>query len=206
MSLLETEPKATTGAAAPRKRTLLRSHPKLLAILGVLLLGIALWSAMSGSKTAPKTVAPPPTTLSAHGTVVPIAQATVGTIGGGVVRSLAVKVGQTVNDHQLIAEVSSPTQTETLVAPWGGTVIGLAVNRGDTLLPGAAVATIADLSGYQVQTTDVDEYLIGQIHPNQQVAMTVEALDGRRLDGAVDTVALAQQTSGAGVVNYPIVI
>jgi multidrug efflux pump subunit AcrA (membrane-fusion protein) len=207
MTLLETRPEVTSPSAAPRKRSAFRRRPVLFGLLGALLLGIAVWSAIGANKTAPLVVAPPPAAaLSAHGTVVPAAQATIATMGGGVVRSLAVKVGQVVGDHQLVAEISTAAQTETLVAPWGGTVIGVAVNRGDTLMPGAAVATVADLSSYQVQTNDVDEYLIGQINPNQQVIMTVEALDGRRLEGSVDTVALAQQASSAGVVNYPVVI
>ena len=35
--------------------------------------------------------------------------------------------------------------------------------------------------------------------------MTVEALDGRKLEGVVETVALVQQTTG-GVVHYPVAI
>ena len=120
--------------------------------------------------------------------------------------SLAVKVGETVGAQQEIAEISTPMQTDILVAPWTGTVMGLSAHLGDTLMPGVAVATIGDLSRYQVETNDVDEYLISQIQPGQQVAMTVEALDGRKLEGTVDTVALAQQTSSGGVTNYPVVI
>jgi len=99
-----------------------------------------------------------------------------------------------------------PAQTEILMAPWRGTILGLNAHLGDTLMPGAVVATIGDLSRYQVRTTDVDEYLISQIQPDQQVSVTVEALDGRQLEGTVDTVGLAQQSSSAGVVNYPVVI
>jgi hypothetical protein len=74
-------------------------------------------------------------------------------------------------------------------------------------MPGTVVAAIGDLSRYQVRTTDVDEYLIGQIEPSQQVSMTVEALDGRKLQGSVETVSLVQQQASSGsVANYPVVI
>ncbi len=71
-------------------------------------------------------------------------------------------------------------------------------------MTGAVVANIGDISRYQVETTDVDEYLIAQIHQGQPVAITVEALDGRKLEGTVDTVGLARRSSG-GVANYPVV-
>jgi multidrug efflux pump subunit AcrA (membrane-fusion protein) len=173
----------------------------------VLAAGIALWVATSANSTA--TVAPTPTAtvvLSAHGAIQPVAHATIATMSGGVVRALSARVGEDVGNQREIAEISTPTQSEILVAPWRGTIMGLSVHVGDTVMPGAVVATIGDLSRYQVETTDVDEYLIGQIHPNQQVSMTVEALGGRRIAGTVDTVALSQQTTSAGVANYPVVI
>jgi multidrug efflux pump subunit AcrA (membrane-fusion protein) len=176
-------------------------------VIGIVVIGAAIGALSATSRPAPATSTPTPAvSLTAHGTVEPIAHATIATMNGGIVRSLAVQVGQDVGNRQEIAEISSASGTEILVAPWHGTITGLSAHVGDTLMPGAAVATIGDLSRYQVETTDVDEYLIGQIHPNQSVTMTVEALGGRHLTGTVDTVALTQQTSSAGVANYPVVI
>jgi multidrug resistance efflux pump len=79
------------------------------------------------------------------------------------------------------------------------------VNLGDTLQPGTTVATIGDLSRYQVETTDLDQYLIGYVKPAQPVSMTVEALDQVQLHGLVKSVALEQQHSASGS-NYPVVI
>ena len=193
-------------SAAPRKRPSSRRWLIYGVVFIVLVAGVA---ALATQAKKPAAAPPPPTavaTLSAHGTIEPVAQATVATMDGGVVRSLAVKVGDTVHAQQEIAEVSTPTQTEVLVAPFAGTVMGLTAHLGDTLMPGAAVATVGDVSRLQVETNDVDEYLISQIYPGQPVTMTVEALDGRKLTGTVDTVALVQQTSSAGVSNYPVVI
>lgn len=178
-------------------------------LLGVLVLAIAAagLAAVGANSPAPQPVAPPAApTLIARGSVEPVAKATIATMNGGVVRALRVQVGQTVETGQAIATLATPAGTEVLVAPWRGTVMGLDARLGDTLMPGAVVATLGDLSRYQVETIDVDEYLIGQIEPSQLVTMTVEALDGRKLEGAVDTVALAQRISAGGVVNYPVVI
>lgn len=209
MTAIGASPKpATRNEVTSRPRR--ASRRKLLVFGGIIVVLVvaAVVATGAGSKSAPPAVAPATSVpaLSAHGTIEPVAQATVATISGGVVRSVAVKVGQNVTEQQKIADIASPGQTETVVAPWAGTVMGLNVQRGDTVMPGAVVATVGDLSRYQVRTTDVDEYLIGQIRAGQQVSMTVEALDGRRLDGTVDTVALVQQSSATGVTNYPVVI
>ena len=205
MTALETPPGLPPRETLARPRRLSRRKKLIFGVLVLLVIGGIV--AAGASKTAPKPEASPAApALVAHGAVEPVAQATVASMNGGVVRSLRAQVGQTVDAGQVIAQISLPAQTETLVAPWTGTIMGLGVHRGDTIMPGAVVATMGDLSRYQVRTTDVDEYLIGQIRPGQQVSMTVEALDGRKLDGTVETVALAQQASGAGVTNYPVVI
>jgi multidrug efflux pump subunit AcrA (membrane-fusion protein) len=207
MTPFETRSLPEAKRAKHRRRAFLSRRVLVVGVIAVLLIVVASLASTRVNKpaqTAPATSAS--ATLAAHGTIEPAAQATIATMNGGVVKSLAVRVGQVVGEQQKIAEVSLPGQTEILVAPWRGTITGLSARLGDTLMPGAVVATIGDLSRYQVETTDVDEYLIGQIHPDQQVTMTVEALDGRQLKGTVDTVALTQQTSSAGVTNYPVVI
>ncbi len=207
MAMPETLPGVSTSGPARRPRPLWRRWWRILAAVAALAAIGGLSAAMGGGQPAPAPAQPTAApVLSARGVVEPVAQATVATIGGGVVRSLAVRVGQTIDEGQRIAEVSSPERTEVLVAPWSGTVMGLSVNRGDTIMPGTAVATIGDMSAYQVRTTDVDEYLIGQIQQGQQVEMTVEALDGRRLLGTVDTVGLVRRASGTDAPSYPVVI
>jgi multidrug efflux pump subunit AcrA (membrane-fusion protein) len=213
MNAMQTQtdtPNNVGGAPPPPMPRRAPSRRRLMLVAGAIVLlaaGVAWWVATTASNPAP--TAPTPTAvavLSAHGTIEPVAHATIATMSGGVVRALPARVGEDIGSQEEIAEISTPTQTEILVAPWRGTIMGVSVHVGDTVMPGGAVAAIGDLSRYQVETTDVDEYLIGQIHSNQQVSMTVEALGGRRLAGSVDTVALSQQTTSAGVANYPVVI
>jgi multidrug efflux pump subunit AcrA (membrane-fusion protein) len=155
--------------------------------------------------TPPAPVASAPPALTAHGVVQPLARASVATLNGGVIDQLLVRAGQAVESKQPVARVMSPSQTEILVAPWRGTVIGTNVQHGDTVLPGATVVTVGDLSGYQVETSDVDEYLIGRIRPDQPVIMSIEALEQARVRGYVKSVSLQKQVSPTGD-HYPIVI
>ena len=123
----------------------------------------------------------------------PIAQARIGSASGGSVSGLSVREGDTVQSHQEIARVSGPTGTEVLVAPWAGTITAVPVERGATVAPGGAVATIGDLSRLRVETTDVDEYLVDQIRRGQAVLLRVDALDQRTIQGFVRSVALEPQ-------------
>jgi multidrug efflux pump subunit AcrA (membrane-fusion protein) len=157
------------------------------------------------AEPAPVTATPAPV-LAARGSIEPVARANIATLTGGVVRNLPVRVGQILDFGQTVAEISTPAQIEILQAPWRGTIIGLNARLGDTLMAGAVVASIADLVRYQVETNDVDEYIISQIQPGQTASVSVDALDGRKLQGSVDTVALDRQTSTAGVIHYPVVI
>ncbi|HZT05896.1 MAG TPA: efflux RND transporter periplasmic adaptor subunit [Chloroflexota bacterium] len=178
------------------------------AILGMVLvvaLAGTVWLVMAPGSAPPAAPTPAAQALTAHGLVQPIARATIGSINGGVVEQLPVAVGQTVEDKQLVARLNLQGQPELLSAPWHGVVTGVNVRLGDTVAPGASILTIADLSRYQVETTDVDEYLIGHIYPGQTVTMSVEALDQAQIDGVVKTVSLQQQQSASGA-NYPIVI
>jgi multidrug efflux pump subunit AcrA (membrane-fusion protein) len=175
----------------------------------LLVAGIAIAVGAGGALTAPTptpTAAPTPVLLRARGTIQPVARANVGTLGGGVVDQLNVRVGQSVDAQQPIARVALPGQTELLVAPWAGTVTGVNVHLGDTVTPGTTLVTVADLSRYQVETTDVDEYLIAKLRPGQAATLTIEALDGLELRGSVRTVSLQQQAAPGGSPSYPVMI
>jgi multidrug resistance efflux pump len=129
----------------------------------------------------------------------------VGSLTGGVIEQLAVEVGQTVEAKQLIGRVMLQGEPELLTAPWRGTVTSVSERLGDTVVPGTVIFTIADLSRYQVETSDIDEYLIGYIYPTQAVIMRIEAVEQTQISGVVRTVGLQQQQSSSGA-NYPVTI
>ena len=95
-----------------------------------------------------------------------MAHARIATLTGGVVTSLPVRPGQWVGEQQEIARIRLPGGAlEVLTAPWPGAVTGVQVNLGDTVLPGAIIATLGDLGRLQVETTDVDEFIIRHVAP-----------------------------------------
>jgi HlyD family secretion protein len=130
----------------------------------------------------------------------------VGTLAGGTVTRLAVRVGDRVEEEQEIARVRGPNGTEVLTAPWRGTITTVPVHHGDTVLPGAVVVTVGDLSRLQVETTDVDEFVIARVRPGELLTVTVDALDGQEVLARVYSVALELQADSNGDEHYPIVL
>jgi multidrug efflux pump subunit AcrA (membrane-fusion protein) len=178
-------------------------------LLTTALLGLAYLQRIGPFQTAP----PPPSVealaarkLLARGEVRPTGEARVGTLVGGLVHTMSVRVGDQVAEQQEIARIKGPNGTEVLTAPWPGTVIGVPVHVGDTVLPGALIAVVGDLSALQVETTDVDEYLIASLYPGQPVTVIVDALDRRELRGRVRTVSLYVQENEDGDDHYPVEI
>jgi multidrug efflux pump subunit AcrA (membrane-fusion protein) len=144
--------------------------------------------------------------LVAHGAVAPVSQARVGALGGGVLLRLSVAIGDRVEAQTELARVRGPSDVEVLTAPFAGTVTGVLAHEGDTLVAGATVVQVADLSRLQVETTDVDEFLISHVQRGQAVSLQIEALDRRDLSGRVRTVALQPQTTPGGDQHYPVTI
>jgi multidrug resistance efflux pump len=150
--------------------------------------------------------AQPAAPLIAHGQIVPVRQAHVGTQGGGVVQRLEVALGDQVAAQTPLAWVQGPSGLELILAPFDGTVANVLVHAGDTLLPGATIAVVADLRVLQVETSDVDEFLVSKVSPGQSVKVSVDALDNLTLNGTVTNVALLPQTGTSGGPAYPVII
>jgi hypothetical protein len=157
-----------------------------------------------GTTVPPSPVAEAPAYPTARGEVRPLAQAKIGTLRGGVVNRLAVSVGQSVDEAQEIARINGPDgSAELLVAPWRGTITDIPVHVGDTVAVGAVVASMGDLSRLQVETTDVDEFIVGRVRPGKTVMVTVDALDQRQLRGRVRSVSLEPRRGPDGDDHYP---
>ncbi len=186
-----------------RRRTVLG-----LALVGLLVVLVAVVARPAATPTAPDAVPTPATSarLVAHGVVSPTSQARVGTLSGGVLLGVSVAIGEQVEAQRELARVRGPADLEVLTAPFSGTVTGVLAHVGDTLVPGAGVVMVADLTRLQVETTDVDEFLIGHVRAAQSVALQIEALERRELTGKVRTVALQPQTTAGGDQHYPVTI
>jgi len=86
-----------------------------------------------------------------------------------------------------------------LPAPFDGTIISLDVEAGETVVPGRVLILLADLSRYQVETTDLSERDVTLVKVGQTVNISIEAL-GETFTGKVTEIALVSSTLGGDVV------
>ena len=154
----------------------------------------------------PPTSAPTPAVLTAHGTILPAVRAQVGTQSGGVIKHLAVTPGADIQEHVEIARVDGPQGLEVITAPFAGTVTNVLAHTGDTILPGASIAVIADLHTLQVETSDVDQFLVGRLAIGMQVLVTIDAIDTPAVRGRVVSIARLTQPDGSGGQHYPVIV
>ena len=175
-----------------------------LAVLVLATVGVVAFG--SRSAVPPPAVTPTPTSLVAHGQVVPVQQARVGTLSGGQVQQLNTNLGSDVAAQAPLAWVIGPSGTEVVTAPFSGSVTNVLVHVGDTLVPGATIVVVANMQSLQVETSDVDEFLVGHVKVAQRVQVTVDALDNLALTGIVSNVALLPQAAGSGSQAYPVIV
>jgi multidrug efflux pump subunit AcrA (membrane-fusion protein) len=202
---------APVGASPPpphaSRRPVWRRPRVLLTVLGALLaLGVAGVALSSRTAAPPPAATPTSSALVAHGQIMPARQARVGTQAGGVVQTLDARLGAEVTAQTPLAVIVGAGGTEVVTAPFDGSVSNVLVHAGDTLAPGATVAVVADLHTLQVETLDIDEFLVGHIKVGQRVQVTVDALDNLALTGMVSQLALLPQTATTGGQAYPAII
>jgi HlyD family secretion protein len=91
-----------------------------------------------------------------------------------------------------------------LTAPFDGTVTNIVPKLGETVAPGAPVATLADLKHMQAQV-QLDENSLANVKLNEPVTLTLDALGGKSLSGHVSKIT-PNGTSNGGVVSVPVTI
>lgn len=183
-----------------RRRTVLVGGTVL--VLSAVLIGFIISRSTRPPATAPQAAAP----LVAHGQVLPALQAHVGTQSGGVMQQLEIRPGDQVTAQAPMAWVVGPSGTEVVTAPFAGTVTNVLVHAGDTLVPGATIAVVADLHALQVETSDVDEFLVSKVAVGDRVQVSIDALDNLAMTGTVTNVALLPQSGATGSAAYPVII
>lgn len=87
----------------------------------------------------------------------------------------------------------------TLRAPLAGTITGLEISPGETVMPGHGVLTLAHLRHLRVKTTDLSERDVDQVSVGQRATVYVEGL-GVEVGGEVVEIALQADTIGGDVV------
>ncbi|MCC6455923.1 MAG: efflux RND transporter periplasmic adaptor subunit [Caldilineaceae bacterium] len=89
-------------------------------------------------------------------------------------------------------------------APVAGSVLSLALTRGQQVSSGTVAVTLADVSQLQL-TVNVAEVDVEQVQMGQPAAITLDALPGQSFEGVVTQMAPASDPDQS-VVNYPVTI
>lgn len=76
----------------------------------------------------------------------------------------------------------------TLTAPYPATVVKINLAQGEPVRPSQAVMTLADLSTWYVETTDLTEMEVADLEPDQPVTIRPDALSDLSLTGTVERI------------------
>jgi len=93
-----------------------------------------------------------------------------------------------------------------LRAPFSGTLVSFDLREGDLVTAGVPVATLADLSEFVVETTDLDEWGVARIAEGQPVKLVFTAFDDKILSGKITKIAAQPTTLATGDVAYTVTI
>jgi HlyD family secretion protein len=93
----------------------------------------------------------------------------------------------------------------TLIAPFDGTIAAINTEAGQVVGPGAPIVSLADFSGWQIETDDLSEVDVIDVQPDQPVTISVDALPGVKLNGTVLAVMPKAETK-RGDVTYTVKI
>ncbi len=190
---------------APRRSRFLPAVALLIVAIVAAYAAYAWWTAQG------QPAAPPSETVFvkrfARGELRPESEAVVRSLVSGVITRLSVRIGEDVVENQEIARTRAPDGTiQIITAPWRGSITNLPVHEGDSVVAGAPIAAVGDVSRLHVETDDVDEFMIARVRTGQAVTVAIDAIDGRELAGRVRTVALRSEQTVDGDDHYPVTI
>ena len=104
-----------------------------------------------------------------------------------------------------VALAQAALDEATLLAPFDGAIAELPIHVGENVSPGVLVASIADLSNWQVETDDLSEVDVVNVQSGADVSITVDALPGVTLKGKV-TLVTPRSAIKRGDVTYTVKI
>jgi multidrug resistance efflux pump len=93
----------------------------------------------------------------------------------------------------------------TLVAPLSGVVVSLAVEPGEIAAPGLPVIILADLTHWQVATSDLAENDVALITVGMRAQITLDAFPGQTFTGVIREIDL-QGEDNRGAVTYTVTL
>jgi multidrug efflux pump subunit AcrA (membrane-fusion protein) len=184
-------------------------RPWLLGVLGLAaiaaaIVGMLILRPTSAPPPVAPTVTPASITIDARGRILPERSARVAPLLSGTISQVFVEEGDAVTAQQELMRVSFGGETNVLVAPYAGTVARLDYRLGDTILAGQTAVTIADLSSFIVETTDLDEFTVGKLAVGMPATVIVEGFGDQPIAGRIRRIALTARTGAGGDITYPV--
>lgn len=104
-----------------------------------------------------------------------------------------------------LSEAQVALRRTELRAPFNGTIAAIDIERGEQAVEGQPVATIGDLSGWLIETTDVSELEVGRVTVGDAATVTFEAIPNLVLAGHVDQIQV-RGTGDAGNVVFAVAV
>ncbi len=106
--------------------------------------------------------------------------------------------------EQAITEAQKQLDWATITAPFDGTIAGVNIDEGDTVLATEIIVHLIDLTSMEL-SAEVDEIDIAEVKPGQKAIIEVDALPAIQLEGEVISISpLAKEESG--LVLYEVTI
>jgi HlyD family secretion protein len=91
-------------------------------------------------------------------------------------------------------------------ATFDGVVSAVTVEKRSPIAAGVPIVTVADLSGWKVETEDLDEWGVTRIAADEAVKLVFSAFDDKVLTGHVETIDLNPTVLPSGDVAYKVTI
>ena len=113
---------------------------------------------------------------------------------------IEVKQNEVARAQALVDSANAVLESQSnLTAPFAGVVVSVDIAPAETVTPGQIVIVLADLSRYQVKTTDLSERDVTKVRNGQPVSIFIEALN-ETFSGKVTDVDRIGSTLGGDVV------
>ena len=109
------------------------------------------------------------------------------------------------NAEAQLKAVNADLEDVELEAPFTGTIVSSDLKAGELVSSSFALVTLADLSTWKVETTDLTELDVTKIEIGDPTSVTLEAIPGLELAGSVERIKMLGELK-QGDVTYTIII
>jgi len=99
-----------------------------------------------------------------------------------------------------LAQAKAALPDTELRAPFDGVVVLLNVKAGEMVPPASFAVRLADPSAWQIETTDLTELNIANVHAGEPVILTFDAISGLELPGKVTKIRTYGDTRQGDIV------